>query len=143
MPHPPGGLLCFLAHDVVTWGHSLYLALDNLTVLPDVKLPESRLRKKTSDLCQEVQSECPDAYAGDWRSSTWRPTPGLCLEIIYMETNSRTVIGDHLHGDQHQDCDWGSSTRRPTPGLRSTLPRTSSACAVGYKMFLEKPKTKM
>lgn len=50
---------------------------NGLDDLHAIKLPESRPRNKTSGLCQEVQSECPDAYAGDWRLSTWRSTPGL------------------------------------------------------------------
>ena len=75
---------------LANWAHiSNRTALDHLTIHPAVKSSESKPRNKTSGLCQEVESECPYACAGDWGSATWRPTPGL----------------------------------------RSTLPRTSSACA--------------
>lgn len=44
----------------------------NQAVLYIVKFPESRPRYKASGTCQEIQSECLVASAGDWRLSIWK-----------------------------------------------------------------------
>lgn len=76
---------------------------NGLDDLHAIKLPESRPRNKTSALCQEVQSECPDAYAGDWRLSTWRSTPGLNSTLPRTFSASASRI-QNVSRDPRQRC---------------------------------------